>query len=81
MKINTLVSAFLSLASLMFDLLVLWLTLGWKVRKARKAFEKQLIKQGMKKGDAKRLSAQYSKLRNDVMSALKGSLFRYRPRG
>jgi hypothetical protein len=33
-----------------------YLTLGWRVRKARKAFEKQLTLHGMSKTDAKRLS-------------------------
>jgi hypothetical protein len=76
MKISSVISAGLSLIRLLVDLVALWLTLGWKVRKARKAFEKQLIKQGMAKKDAKRLSAQYSKLKNDIMSTIKGSIFR-----
>jgi len=64
------------MAHLLLSLFALWLTLGWKVREARKAFEKQLIRQGMSKKDARRLSAQYSKLKNEMMSTLKGSIFR-----
>jgi len=56
---------------LLCSLFVMWLTLGWKVRKARKAFEKELIKQGMSKEDAKRLSAQYTILKDNLMSGLK----------
>jgi hypothetical protein len=56
----------------------MWLTFGWRVRKTRKAFEKQLIRQGMSKKDAERLSAQYSKLKDEMMSTLKGSIFRTR---
>jgi len=73
MKISSIISAGLSLINLLLSLFVLWLTLGWRVRKARKAFEKQLILQGMAKKDAKKLSAQYSKLKDDVMNALKRS--------
>jgi hypothetical protein len=73
MKISSIISAGLSLINLLLNLFVLWLTLGWRVRKARKAFEKQLILQGMAKKDAKKLSAQYSKLKDDVMNALKRS--------
>jgi hypothetical protein len=49
----------------------MWLTLGWKVRKARKAFEKELIKQGMPEEDAKKLGAQYTLLKNNLMEGLK----------
>jgi len=76
MKSSGVVSAGVSLIRLLLSLFTLWLTLGWKVRKARKAFEKQLIQQGMSKRDARRLSAQYSRLKNEMMSTLKGSVFR-----
>ena len=78
MKIRSIIIAGLSLIQLLTSLFVMWLTLGWKVRKARKAFEKQLIRQGMAKRDAKRLSAQYSKLKDDMMNTLKSSIFRSR---
>jgi hypothetical protein len=78
MKIRSIIIAGLSLIQLLISLFVMWLTLGWKVRKTRKAFEKQLIRQGMTKRDAKRLSSQYSKLKNDVVNTLKGSIFRSR---
>jgi hypothetical protein len=78
MRIRSIVNAGLSLVLLLSRLFGLWLTLGWSVRKARKAFEKELVRQGMSKKDAKRLSAQYSKLKDDMMSSLKGSVFRHR---
>ena len=56
---------------LLCSLFAVWLTLGWKVRKTRKAFEKELIKQGMSKEDAKRLSAQYRVLKDNLMSGLR----------
>jgi hypothetical protein len=76
MKIGSIFSIALHLTRLSLILFVLWLTFGWKVRKARKAFEKQLILQGMKKKDAKRISANYVKLKNDIVNALKSSFLR-----
>ena len=68
----------IALAKLLASLLLIWLTLGWKVRKARKAFEKELIKQGMAKHDAKRISAQYAALKDNVENAFKQSLRSWR---
>ena len=49
----------------------IYLTLGRRVRKARRAFEKQLISQGMSKEDAKRLSACYNELKNSITNMLR----------
>jgi len=76
MKVQSIIIAGLSLIRLLLSLFALWLTLGWKVRKTRRAFEKQLIQQGMAKRDAKKLSAQYSKMKSEIMNSLKGSLVR-----
>lgn len=78
MKISSMFAMGLSLMILLCSIFALWATLGWKVRKTRKAFEKQLIKQGMAKKDAKRISAHYSKMKNEIVSTFKGSLFRNR---
>jgi len=64
----------IALAKLLASLLLIWLTLSWKVRRARKAFEKQLIKQGMAKDDAKRIGAQYAALKDNLENAFKQSL-------
>ena len=71
-------SSGIALAKMLTSLFLIWLTLGWKVRKARKAFEKELIKQGMAKHDAKRISAQYAALKDNVENAFKRSLRRWR---
>jgi len=76
MQIRSIIIIVLNMSHLMLNLFTLWLTLGWKVRKTRKAFEKQLLKQGMSKRDAKRLSIQYSKLKDELMKTLKDSFFR-----
>jgi hypothetical protein len=77
MKISSIISAGVSLIRLLLSLFVLWLTLGWKVRRTRKAFEKQLIRQGMAKKDAEKLSSKYSKLKDEVMDTLKRSFVRH----
>jgi len=56
---------------LLGSLALIYLGLRWKVRKARRAFEKELIKQGMPKQDAKRISAKYSALKNEAINAIK----------
>ncbi len=43
-----------------------YLTLSSRVHKTRKAFEKQLVLQGMSKEDAKHLSACYEELKNSI---------------
>ncbi len=51
-----------------------YFTLGWKVRRTRKAFEKQLIAQGMSKKDAQQLSACFANLKNNLTSTVKQGL-------
>jgi hypothetical protein len=59
------------LALMTLSLLWMYLTLGSRVRKTRKAIEKQLMQQGMSKEDAKRLSACFEELKNDITQTLK----------
>ena len=44
----------------------MYVTLGRKVHKTRRAFEKQLMQQGMSKQDAQRLSLCYEDLKNNI---------------
>ncbi len=69
MKVSSLVRIGTSAGKLFTELMVLRLELGWRVRATRRAFEKELTKQGMSKDDARRLSLQYSRLKDSVMSA------------
>jgi len=62
-----------SLLKIMGTLLVAWLSLGWNVRKARKSFEAELMKEGISKKDAKRLSEYYLMLKNQMLSMMKSS--------
>jgi len=72
--IVSVISAAVNVTRLLSSLLIIYLTLGWKVRKAKKAFEKELIKQGMPKEDAKRMSARYAALKDEALNTLKRSI-------
>ena len=55
------------LAQLVLSLLWISATLGRRVRKARRAFEKQLVVEGMSKEDAMRISAFYEELKDSIV--------------
>jgi hypothetical protein len=74
MKISTIIIGGLNLSKLVLDLFLIWLTLGWKVRKASKAFEKELVKSGMPKEAAKKLAKKYSSVKDEVMKQLWSSV-------
>jgi hypothetical protein len=78
MKISTIIIGGLNLSKLVLDLFLIWLTLDWKVRKARKAFEKELVKSGMPKEAAKKLAKKYSSVKDEVMKQLWGSVGKVR---
>ena len=48
-----------------------YFTLSWRVRKARKAFEKQLINQGMNKKDAQQLSIFFEDFKSSLTTTIK----------
>jgi hypothetical protein len=79
MKISTIIKGGLHLSKLVLDLFLVWLTLGWKVRKARKVFEKELVKSGMPSEAAKRLGKKYSSVKDKVMKQLWSSVGKFRP--
>jgi hypothetical protein len=62
-----------SMIRLLSSMAVIYLTLGWKVRRARKALERELIRKGMPKDDAKRIGAKYAALKDDTINAMKRS--------
>ncbi len=74
MKIRAVLSGASSILRLLISLFWMWITLGWRVRKARKAFEKQLTKEGMSKEDAKRLSRQYVSLKDKIVNGVWSAL-------
>jgi len=68
---TTIAKSFPHLAIMALSLLWMYLTLGRRVRKTRKAFEKQLMQQGMSKQDAQRLSACFEDLKDSITGMLK----------
>jgi hypothetical protein len=62
-----------SMIRLLGSMAAIYLTLGWKVRRARKALEKELIKMGMPKEAAKRIGAKYAALKDDTINVMKRS--------
>ena len=59
------------LALISLNLLWIYWTLNSRVNKTRKAFEKQLVKQGMSIEDATRLSACFEELKSSITQTLK----------
>jgi hypothetical protein len=51
-----------------------YFTLSWRVNKARRAFEKQMIAQGMSKEKAQQLSLFYEDLRVDITTIVKQNI-------
>jgi len=78
MKVSTIMKGGLHLSKLLLDMFFIWLTLGWKVRKARNAFEKELVKSGMPKEAAKKLAKKYSSVKDEVMKQLWSSVGKLR---
>ena len=62
------------LVQMLLSLSWMYLTLGIKVGKARRAFEKQLIQQGMSRDDARRLSASFEQLKNDITGTIRQTI-------
>ena len=67
-----------NLIRLMLNLGWMYVTLGWRVRRARRAFEKQLMRQGMSRKDAERLSYAYVELKNSLVGMLRFGAFSFR---
>ncbi len=78
MKASTVIKGGLYLSKLVLDVFLIWLTLSWTVRKARNAFERELVKSGMPKEAAKKLAKKYSSVKDEVMKQLWGSIGKFR---
>ena len=78
MKVTVIIKAGLHLIKLILNLGFLWLTLGWKVRKARKAFEKELVRGGIPKDVAKKLGRKYMSIKDEILKEIKASVMNFR---
>lgn len=70
MRIRAVLSIVPRFIQLFSHLFLIWVTLDWKVRKARRAFEKELVRQGISREDAKRLSKQIEILKDQMVSSI-----------
>lgn len=59
------------LARMSLSLFWMYATIGRRVRKARKAFEEQLVLQGMTKENAEQLSMCFEELKNSAIGMMK----------
>jgi hypothetical protein len=69
--IVSVISGAVNVFRLLSSLFVIYVTLGWKVWRAKRAFENELIKAGIPKEDARRMSARYAALKDETLNALK----------
>jgi len=53
-----------------------YFTLSWRVNRTRRAFEKQMIAQGMSKENAQQLSAFYEDIKNGIATTVKQGFVR-----
>ena len=73
-RIRTVLSITTSIVRILGNLFVLGVTFDWKVRKTRRAFERELIKQGMSKENARKISANYKILKEQLTGTLVDSM-------
>jgi len=76
MKTHMIFSMAVSFTRILSGFIDLWLTISWNTRKARRTFEKELIREGMAKNDAKRLGSKYVALKDNIEN--KESIRRHR---
>jgi len=72
--VTTLVKSTPQLARMSLSLGWIYLTLGRRVSRTRKTFERQLTAQGMPAEDARRLSACYEELKNNITGMIKQNI-------
>jgi len=68
--ITTILRISIRVIQLLANLFSIWITFDWKVRKTRKAFERELIQQGIPKREARRLSRSIKEAKDQIMSSL-----------
>lgn len=69
--IVSVISGAVSIVRLLSSLFAIYMTLGWNVWRAKRAFEKELIRAGMSKEDARRMGTRYAALKDETLNALK----------
>jgi hypothetical protein len=69
--VTTVIKSTPYLAQMSLSLFWMYISLGRRVNKTRKAFEEQLTREGMSREDARRLSLCFEDLKNNITDAMK----------
>ena len=75
--IVSVISGAVSAVRLLSSLFVIYVTLGWTVWRAKRAFEKELVRAGMPREDARRMGARYAAIKDETLKALKTRAFSF----
>ena len=75
--IVSVISGAISAVRLLSSLFVIYVTLGWTVWRAKRAFEKELVRAGMPREDARRMGARYAAIKDETLKALKTRAFSF----
>ena len=60
-----------SILKIIGSLLTAWIVVSWNIRKARRSFEAEMIKAGVSKEDARKLSECFVVLKDQIKSLMK----------
>ena len=75
--IVSVMSGAVSVFRLLANLFVIYVTLGWTVWRAKRAFERELVRAGMPREDASRMGARYAAVKDETLKALKSRAFSF----
>ena len=75
--IVSVMSGAVSVFRLLANLFVIYVTLGWTVWRAKRAFERELVRAGMPREDAGRMGARYAAVKDETLKALKSRAFSF----
>jgi hypothetical protein len=75
--IVSVISGAVSVVRLLSNLFVIYVTLGWTVWRAKRAFVKELVRAGIPKEDARRMGDRYAALKDETLNALKTQGFSF----
>jgi hypothetical protein len=75
--IVSVLSGAVSVFRLLANLFVIYVTLGWTVWRAKRAFERELVEVGMPREVAQRMGARYAAVKDETLNALKTRVFSF----
>jgi len=73
-KVLTILRVTYSILKIIGSLLLAWAVIKWNVRKARRSFENEMMKAGVSKEDARKLSECFVVLEDQVKNLMKAPI-------